>query len=114
MGYKLVNRKSPTDLDDNAAPLAPVLEFDYERSNLPGTDPWPEKHFGQTFGPSLVNKALKSGLYVLCSISQIPGVWAVSDARWYGKLRILEVLTLQGWRRPERLWTATTLKGLKL
>lgn len=102
------NRQTPTDLDDT--PLAPVLEFDYQRSRVPGTDSWPARHYGQKFGPSLVRRALASGLVVLAEVSEIPYPVAIKEARWEGPA--LEVLTLEGWRIPERLFTRVSVKGL--
>ena len=105
-GYN--NRRTPTDLDDT--PLAPVLEFDYQRSRIPGTDSWPPRHFGQKFGPSLIRKALASGLVVVAEVDEIPYPVAIKEARWEGQT--LEVLTLEGWRIPERLFTRTSVQRL--
>ena len=102
------SRQTPTDLDDT--PLAPVLEFDYQRSRIHGTDSWPPRHYGQKFGPSLIRKALASGLVVAAEIDEIPYPVAIREARWEGST--LEVLTLEGWRIPERLFTRTSVKGL--
>jgi len=96
-------RQAPTDLDQ--PPPEPVLDFDLTR-------PWPEKYFGQRFGPGFLRKVLRSGRYILCEIEGVPEQWSVSDARWEGT--VLEVYTLQGWRIADRLWTVETLKGFKV
>lgn len=97
-------RLTSTDLDLPPLELEPVREFNY-------TKPWPERHFGQKFGPSLVRNALKAGFYVLCEIDDVPNAWAVDDARWVDS--VFEVHCLQGWKVPSHVWTTSTLKGLK-
>ena len=99
------SRQSPTDLDEPPQKLEPVLDFELQR-------PWPEKYFGQRFGPSYIRKVLASGRYIMCEISGIPEQWVVSDARWVDN--VMEVQTLQGWRVPERLWTLGSLNGVKV
>lgn len=106
-------RQTPGELDDT--PLKPILEFDYSRSQIPGTGSWPSVHFGQKFGPSLIRKALKAGLYVMAEIDDAPRPVAVNEARWAGSSgSTLEVLTLEGYRIPSRVWTLTSLKGFQL
>ena len=108
-------RRAPTDLDESPAPLAPVLEFDYERCNDHGRDPWPTHHYGQKFGPSLIRKALKAGLYVMAEIDDAPRPVAVSDAHWAGAANnVFEVVTAEGARIPTRVFTLRSLKGYKL
>src|SRR5258705_9931857 len=91
-------RHSPADLDQ--PPPAPVLEFDYTR-------PWPTRHFGKAFGPSMITNALKGGFYVLCELADTPPhwpqQWAVDGARWQGEA--LEIHCLHGGRLPTRIWT---------
>lgn len=94
------SRQSPTDLDD--VPVKRVLEFDITR-------PWPERYFNQRFGPSLVRQALASGLVVVAEVADIPYPIAVKEARWCGD--VLEVMTLEGPRIAERLFTRKTMKG---
>ena len=84
-------RLSPTDLDLPPTKMEPVLDFELRH-------PWPERYFGQRFGPAYINKVLKSGRYILCELNDIPEHWPVADARWVGE--VLEVYTLQGWRVP--------------
>ena len=102
---KYNQRKSPTDLDQPPEKLAPLLEFDL-------TKPWPERYFGQRFGPSLIRKAQAAGYYVMAEIDDAPVPVTVNDARWEGE--VLEVLTLEGYRIPQRLFTLTSLRGYKL
>lgn len=104
---KYNSRKTPTDLDDT--PLKPILEFDYQRSRVPGTDSWPARHYGIKFGPALVRRALASGLWVVAEVAEIPYPVVIKEARWEGQG--LEVLTLEGWRSPDRLFTRTTAVG---
>lgn len=85
MPHNREQRHSPTDLDESPAKLAPVLEFDYQRSRIPGTDSWPPRHFGQKFGPSLIRKALAGGLVVAAEIDEIPYPVAIREARWEGR-----------------------------
>lgn len=102
------SRQSPTDLD-TPPQLEPVLEFDIRRNRIPGSDSWPQKYFGQRFGPSLINRALKAGLVVVAEIEGYPYPVAIKQARWFGQ--VLEVITLEGPRIPERLFTRKSLKG---
>lgn len=99
------SRRSPTDLDEPPPKLEPVLEFELCR-------PWPEKYFGQRFGPSYLRKVLASGRYIMCEIDTIPEHWPVSDAKWADGVLLVE--TLQGWKVPTRMWTVASLKGIKL
>ncbi len=98
-------RQTPTDLDQPPEKLEPVLDFEFQR-------PWPERYFGQRFGPGYINRVLASGRYILCTIDQIPEEWSVDNARWVGE--ILEVHCLQGWRVPDRIWTVGELKGVRI
>lgn len=98
-------RQSPTDLDQPEEKLAPILEFDL-------TKPWPATYYGSKFGPSLIRKALAAGLYIMAEIDEAPRPVVVSEARWEGE--VLEVLTLEGYRIPSRLFTLTSLSGYKL
>lgn len=103
-------RSTPTDLDE--APdktLKPVLEFDITKANKYGSPTWPERWFGQKFGPSLIRKSLASGLCVVAEIKEIPYPVAIKEARWMDGS--LEVLTLEGWRLPERLFTRSSMVG---
>lgn len=101
------SRQSPTDLDQ--PPLAPVLEFDYQRARIPGTDSWPQRHYGIKFGPSLIRRALMSGLWVVAEVAEIPYPVAIKEARWEGQA--LEVLVHEGWRIPDRLFTRSSAVG---
>jgi hypothetical protein len=100
---KYNSRQTPTDLDQ--PPPALVLEFDYQRNTVPGADSWPARHYGQRFGPSMVQRALRGGLVVYAEIAEAPYPIAIKEARWVGFGKILEVKTLEGWRVPERLFT---------
>lgn len=106
--YRIV-RKSPTDLDDAGVPT-PSLEFDYRRGSKPGEPSWPLKHGAYKFGPSLICRALASGLIVVAEIEGFPHPVAIKEARWEGQ--VLEVVTLDGPRIAERIWTRKTMKGL--
>lgn len=88
------------DLDDT--PLAPILEFDLTR-------PWPERYFNQRFGPALVRKALASGLIVVAEVADIPYPIAIKEVRWAGE--VLEVMTLEGPRIADRLFTRKSMAG---
>lgn len=89
-------------------PLAPVLEFSFIK-------PWPKIYYGQKFGPSLIRKSLKAGLYVMAEIPEVPVPVVVTDVRWIKNVpEAIEVLVMEGWRIPNRIWTVATLKGLKL
>lgn len=112
MPHNREQRHSPTDLDESPAKLAPVLEFDISRLNQAMKDPWPEKYFGQKFGPSLIRKALAAGLYVMAEIEGFPRPVVVSDAKWDGGAFV--VVTAEGLQIPERIWTLSSLKGYQL
>jgi hypothetical protein len=91
--------------------LAPVLEFDYAK----GFTGWPKVHYGQKFGPTLIRKAIASGLYVMAEIPEAPVAVAVTNARWIPNVvDAIEVLVAEGWRIPNRIWTVSSLKGVKL
>jgi hypothetical protein len=105
------SRQSPSDLDEPPQ-LEPVLDFDIQRNNEYGRDTWPKKYFGQTFGPSLINKAIRAGKYVVADIEGFPRPVVVTGARWVGP--VLEVLCAEGYRIPQRIWTLETLKGFKV
>jgi hypothetical protein len=94
-------RQAPTDLDQ--PPLEPILDFDLTR-------PWPEIYFGQRFGPGLLNKSMKAGYLIIAEIPEIPYPVMIKESRWCDG--VLEVLTLEGWRIPDRLFTRRSLKGL--
>lgn len=93
-------------------PLAPVLEFDITCINKPGLSRWPEKHFGQKFGPTLIKNALKAGYYVMAEVQGFPRPVPIYNARW--DMAVLEVLTAEGYRIPDRVFTLASLKGFKL
>ena len=105
------SRQGPGDLDESPQ-LEPVLDFDIRRNREYGRDTWPKLYFGQKFGPSLINKALKAGKYVMAEVEGFPQPVTVSGARWVGP--VLEVKTAEGMVIPERLYTLETLKGFKL
>lgn len=95
------SRQSPTDLDQNPQ-LEPVLEFDLTR-------PWPEKYFGQKFGPSFIRKVIAKGFVVVAEVPDVPYPIAIKEARW--NCEVLEVMTLEGPKVPDRLFTRTSMKG---
>lgn len=98
------SRSSPTDLD--IPPDKTVsYEFDHRRCTEPGKSSWPEK-----FGPSTITKALKSGLIVCAEIEGFPYPVAIKQARWSGQT--LEVITLEGPRVAQRIFTRPDAKGL--
>lgn len=105
MPYKLVNQRSPTDLDDG--PQEKVVEFDL-------TPPWPQRYFGQPFGPALINQAMQRGFYVLAKIPEAPREVKVYEAR--RKDGALEIRCGEGWRFPLSLRTVSPadLRGIKL
>lgn len=107
MGYKLVNRRTRGEGDDGPEPQERVLEFEL----LP---PWPKKYFGQSFGPSLIHKAMEAGFYVLARIAEAPKEVRIADARWQDGA--LQVLVGEGWRFPLSLRTVspTDLREIKL
>ena len=94
-----------TDMDEIPVKPEPRLDFDLRA-------PFPEKYEGQRFGPALIDRSLKAGNYVIAEIFNIDGQFPVTDARWDDVA--LQVLTVNGWRIPSRLFTLTTLKGFKL
>ena len=102
------DRHTPTDFD-NSAPQAVSLEFDYTHQG--GAEPWPLRHSGQKFGPSLIRKAWAAGLVVYAEIQDWPYPVAVKEAQWTAGC--LEVLTTAGPRIPKRLFTRATVKGLQ-
>lgn len=98
------SRQSPTDLD--TPPDKSVdYSFDHRRNVIPGGKSWPEK-----FGPSSITKALKAGLIVCAEIEGFPYPVAIKQAKWSGQ--VLEVVTLEGPRVPNRIWTRKDAKGL--
>lgn len=98
------SRSSPTDLD--TPPDKTVsYEFDHRRSVEPGKPSWPEK-----FGPSSITKALKAGLIVCAEIEGFPHPIAIKQAKWSGQ--VLMVVTLEGNKIAERIWTRPNAKGL--
>lgn len=106
MPHKDDGRRTPADLEEGK--LAPVLEFDF-------TKPWPKVYYGTRFGPTLIRKALKAGLYVMATIPEAPIPVVVTDARWIKNVPdAIEVLVMEGWRIPVRIWTVSSLKGIKL
>lgn len=100
------SRQGPGDFD-NTQPEVPHYDFDHRRSTIPATPSWPEK-----FGPSSIKKAWKAGLVVVAEIEGFPRPVAVSEARWAGFGKILEVKTLEGYRIAERIWTRPDAHGL--
>ena len=107
MPYKLINRQRPTDLDDGPQRRERVIEFDL-------TPPWPKKYFGQSFGPSLIHKAMEAGFYVLARIAEAPKEVRAYEARWANGA--LQVRCGEGWRFPLSLRTVSPadLRGIKL
>lgn len=99
------SRQSPTDIDAAPEKPAPVLTFDLAA-------PFPERYHGRRFGPALIDRSLAAGNYIIAELVGLPGQFPISSARW--QFDVLEVLTINGWRLPARLFTLTTLKGFKL
>ena len=98
------SRSSPTDLD--TPPDKTVrYDFDHRRCSEPGKPSWPEK-----FGPSSITKALKAGLIVCAEIEGFPHPIAIRAAKWNGQ--VLEVVTLEGPRIAERIFTRPDARGL--
>lgn len=94
--------------DRRAEPLAPMLDFDFLK-------PWPKIYYGQKFGPTLMRKAIKSGRYIMAEIPEAPLPVNVSDVRWIKNVpEAIEVLVMEGWRIPNRIWTVASLKDVKL
>lgn len=109
-------RHSPTDLDEpdekqRPTPSAENMQFDYRHRG--GASPWPERHkFSKVkFGPGLIRKAWEVGLIVLAEIDGFPHPVAVKEAQWTGG--VFEVKTLDGPRIPQRLFTRTSVEGLR-
>lgn len=102
------DRRNPTDFD-NTAPEAPSLEFDYRHAG--GAEPWPLKHCGMKFGPSLIKRALASGLLVYAEVENVPYPVMVKEANW-DEANVLHVTTLEGPRIPQRLFTRPDARGL--
>lgn len=94
-------RQSPGDLDDT--PLKPILEFDLRR-------PWPERYFNQRFGPTLIRKAINGGWMVFAEVADVPYPVAIKEAQWTGD--VLKVITLEGPRIAERLFTRKLMKNV--
>lgn len=103
------NRQSPGEFDESAPPAKPTYEFDLRRNTLPGGQSWPERLQGEKFGPSFVSKAWKAGLVVVAEIPGFPYHVAVSQAKW--SRQVLVVVTLEGERVPDRLYTRKSMKG---
>lgn len=103
------SRQSPTDLDE---PPSKVVDynFDYHRCCEPGKPSWPEKHSGVRFGPSFIRKAWASGLVVYAEIEGWPYPVAVKEAQWSGQ--VLTVITLEGPRIPDRLFSRPNAKNM--
>lgn len=101
------SRQSPTDLDDT--PAAPSLEFDYTHAG--GAAPWPTKHRGIKFGPSLVTRAWAAGLFVYCEVQDWPHPVAVKKVQW-NEAGCLEAVLPEGVVIPRRLFTRPTAAGL--
>lgn len=99
-------RQGPQDFDDTV-PEQVHYDFDHRRNTTPGGQSWPEK-----FGPSVIKKAWKSGLVVVAEIEGFPHPVAISEARWTGFGKILEVKTLEGWRIADRIWTRSDARNL--
>lgn len=98
------SRQSPGDLD--TPPDKTVrYDFDHRRNVTPGAQSWPEK-----FGPSTITKALKSGLIVCAEIEGFPYPVAIKQAKWSGQ--VLMVVTLEGERIANRIFTRPNAKGL--
>lgn len=100
-------RQSPTDMDDTA-PTAVSYEFDYTHQG--GSQPWPLKHCGIKFGPSLIRQSLAHGLLVFAEIDGFPHPIMVKEARWLGTT--FQVGTLEKWANPRRVFTRTSAKGM--
>ena len=101
-------RQSPTDQDD-ITPSEPDYNFDYRRNTEPGKPSWPERHGKDRFGPALIGKSWKAGLVVVAEIPGFPYHVAVSQAKW--SKQVLVVVTLEGERVPDRLYTRRSMKG---
>jgi len=97
-------RQGPQDFDDTA-PEQVHYDFDHRRNATLGGSSWPEK-----FGPSTIRKAWAAGLVVYAEISGWPHPVAVKEARWSNQ--VLEVMTLDGPRIAERLFTRDSVQGM--
>lgn len=102
-------RQSPTDMDDTA-PVKCDYQFDLHRNTTPGSQSWPAKVQGETFGPTFIGKAWKAGLVVVAEIDGLPHPVAATETRWSNG--ILVVKCQEGWKIPSRIWTRTTVRGL--
>lgn len=109
-------RRSPTDLDEPDEKQRPVpsienMQFDYHYKG--GSDCWPIRHkYSKVkFGPGLIRKAWAVGLVVLAEIDGFPNPVAIKEAQWTGG--VFEVKTLDGPRIPSRLFTRTSVEGLR-
>lgn len=107
MAYKLINKRARGEGDDGPEEVEKVLEFEL----LP---PWPKKYFGQSFGPSLIHKAMEAGFYVLARIAEAPKEVRAYEARWSDGA--LQIRCGEGWRFPLSLRTVSPadLRGIKL
>lgn len=95
-------RKTPSDLDQPPQ-RALVLEFDLRR-------PWPQTYFGQKFGPAYIRKVINAGWLVFAEVDDIPYPVAIKETRWAGD--VLEVITLEGPRVADRLFTRKSMRGV--
>ncbi len=92
-------------------PQPSTLEFNISK----GIGGWPKTYLGQKFGPTLIRKALKSGLYVMAEISEAPVPVVVTDARWIPSVSgAIQIESIYGWRIPSKIYTVASLKGVKL
>jgi hypothetical protein len=103
------DRQAPTDFD-NTAPKEVDYSFDHRRNLTPGASSWPEK-----FGPNVIRKAWANGLVVIAELEEVPHPVAVTEARWVKGTGsgVLQVKTLGNWLVPQRLYTRSSLAGLK-
>jgi len=97
-------RQGPQDFDDTA-PEVVHYDFDHRRNTTPGSASWPEK-----FGPASIRKAWAAGLVVYAEIESWPHPVAIKEARWCNQ--VLEVMTVDGPRIADRLFTRDSVKGL--
>lgn len=103
-------RLSPTDMDETA-PVKCNYQFDLRRNVTPGSQSWPAKVQGETFGPTFIRKSWEAGLVVVAEIQGLPYPVAAVETRWGGP-GVLQVKSTGNWYIPERIWTRTTVKGL--
>ena len=102
-------RHGPDEFDDTA-PTTISYEFDLRRGSKPGQPSWPEKVNGQKFGPSFIRKAWAAGLVVYAEIEGWPYPVAVKEAQWSGQ--VLTVVTLEGVKIPDHLFTRPNAKNM--